>query len=59
MSPAERCQVTSAIDAADGQSCRFCRSSLPTIGRMIAGKVMKAMIHISPPQRGQASGKAS
>jgi len=26
---------------------------------MIAGKVMKAMIHISPPQRGQASGKAS
>jgi len=26
---------------------------------MIAGKVMKAMIHISPPQRGQASGKPS
>jgi hypothetical protein len=37
----------------------FLRSSLPTIGSMIAGKVMKAMIHISPLQRGQASGKPS
>jgi hypothetical protein len=35
------------------------QSSLATIGKLIAGKVMKAMIHISPPQRRQASGKAS
>jgi hypothetical protein len=37
----------------------FLQSSLATIGRMIAGKVMKAMIHISPPQRGQTIGKPS